>query len=68
MAVDRSKVTLHRSFREADDGGFMAGTARQRIEEVWELTKDAYAFFPGGRQDVERRLQRHVAVLIRGKC
>ena len=30
--------------QEADDGGFVSGTAAERISLVWELTKSAWAF------------------------
>lgn len=64
-SVDRTLVTLHRSPAEADDGGYMPGTAEDRILQVWELTREAWAFFRAG--DAERRLQRDAAVLIRGE-
>lgn len=64
-SLNRQHVTLHRSPAEADDGGYMAGTAEERILQVWELTREAWAFFRD--TDAERRLQRHVAVLIRGE-
>jgi hypothetical protein len=64
-SVDRNLVTLHRSAAEADDRGYMPGSAADRILEVWELTREAWAFFRAG--DAEPRLQRNVAVLVRGK-
>jgi hypothetical protein len=62
-SVDRTQVALHRSPAEADDSGFMPGTPEQRIQQVWELTKEVWAFFRQG--DAEQRLQRDVAVLVR---
>lgn len=64
-SVDRSLVRVYRSHAEADDGGYMPGTPAERLAQVWELTREAWAFFR--KEDAERRLQRHVAVLIRGK-
>lgn len=63
--LDRHQVRLYRSRAEADDSGYMSGTPAERLSQVWELTREAWAFFRGA--DAERRLQRHVAVLIRGK-
>ncbi len=64
-AVDRHFVRLHRSHAAADDGGYMAGTAAERLSQVWELTHEAWSFFRGN--DAEQRLQRDVAVLVRGE-
>jgi len=64
-SLDRRQVALRRSIAEADDGGYMPATEAERILEVWELTRDAWAFYGGA--DAEQRLQRNVAVLIRGK-
>ena len=64
-SLDRHQVRVYRSHAEADDGGYMPGTPEERLSQVWELTKDAWAFFRGA--DAERRLQRHAAVLIRRK-
>jgi len=64
-SVDRTQARVYRSHAEADDGGYMPGTPADRISQVWELTREAWAFFREA--DAERRLQRHVAVLIRGR-
>ncbi len=64
-SVDRNHVVLHRSSTDADDSGFMPGNPEQRMLQVWELTKEAWAFFRQG--DAERRLQRDAAVFVRGK-
>ncbi len=64
-SVDRKQVTLHRSLAGADDGGYMPGTPEQRILQVWELTRESWAFLRQG--DAEQRLQRNVAVLVRGE-
>jgi hypothetical protein len=65
MTLNRHKVTLYRSHTEADDGGYMPGTAEERLLEVWELTREVWAFVP--ESNAERRLQRDVAVLVRGE-
>lgn len=64
-ALNRRRVALHRSHAEADDGGYMPGTPEERFLEVWELTREVWAFFQ--ETDAEQRLQRDVAVLVRGK-
>lgn len=64
-SVNRHQVTIHKSSREADDGGFMPGTPAERLLEVWELTREVWAF---SQQAVaESRLQRDVGVLIPGR-
>ncbi len=65
MTLNRHQVTLYRSHTEADDGGYMPGTAEERLLEVWELTREVWAFVP--ESNAERRLQRDVAVLVRGE-
>jgi hypothetical protein len=65
QSVDRTQAVLHRSLAEAEDHGYMPGTAERRILEVWELTREAWEFFRQG--DAEQRLQRDVAVLVRGE-
>ena len=64
-SVDKSVVALHRSLADAEDNGYMPGAPEQRVLEVWELTKEAWAFFRQG--DAEQGLQRDVAVLVRGE-
>jgi hypothetical protein len=44
----------------------MPGTAEERFLEVWELTREVWAFFQEA--NAERRLQRDVAVLVRRAC
>jgi hypothetical protein len=66
MTLNRHQVALHRSHTEADDGGYMPGTPEERLLEVWELTREVWAFFQEA--NAERRLQRDVAVLVRGGC
>ena len=64
-SLDRRQVKLHRSLSDADDGGFMPGSPDERLREVWELTREAWAFYGGS--DAEQRLQRDVGVLVRGE-
>lgn len=64
-SVDRTKAILHRSLADADDRGYMPGTPEERVLEVWELTREAWSLFRQG--DAEQRLQRDVAVLVRGE-
>jgi hypothetical protein len=64
-SLDRNQVALHRSLAEADDRGYMAGTPEERILEVWELTREVWAF--SRQDDAEQRLQRDAAVLVRGE-
>lgn len=61
--VDRNLVTLHRSVSDADDGGYMPGTPADRILQVWELTREAWALLGTG--DADQPLQRDVAVVVK---
>jgi hypothetical protein len=63
-ALEGRTVTLFRSHYEADDGGFMPGSADERLAQVWELARDAWLFFDPT-LDAEQRLERDVAVLVR---
>jgi hypothetical protein len=63
--LDRSFVRMYASHAAAEDGGYMPGTAAERLSQVWELTREVWFFFRG--TDAEQRLQRDVAVLIRGE-
>jgi len=63
--VDRKHVRVHLSHATADDGGYMPGTPAERLALVWELTREVWEFSQGTR--AEQRLQRDVAVLIRGE-
>jgi hypothetical protein len=63
--LDRSFVRMYPSHAAADDGGYMPGTAAERLSQVWELTREVWFFFRG--TDAEQRLQRDVGVLIRGE-
>jgi hypothetical protein len=61
--LDRNFVRVYRSHATADDGGYMPGTAEERLSQVWDLTREVWFFCRG--IDAEQRLQRDVAVLIR---
>src|SRR5271156_4843299 len=61
--LNRQQISIYRSRAEADDGGYMLGTPAERLSEVWELTREAWAFFRN--TNAEQRPQRDVAVLIR---
>jgi hypothetical protein len=63
--VDRRQTRLYRSHAAADDHGYMPGTAEERVSQVWELTRETWAFVRGS--DAEQRLQRDAAVFIRRK-
>jgi len=56
--VDRQSIRLFRSGSDADDGGYMPGTPAERLAQVWELTREAWAFFRGS--DAEQPLQRKI--------
>ena len=64
MPLEHRTVRLFRSHEQGDDGGFMPGSAAERLAQVWELTRDAWLFFDPT-FDAEQRLQRDVAVLVR---
>jgi len=62
-AVNRRQIRIFKTLEEADDGGYMSGTPAERLLEVWELTREAWAF--SLQSDAESRLQRDVGVLVR---
>jgi hypothetical protein len=62
--LDR-KVVIRKTFEESkQDSSFVDATMAERISQVWELTKDAWAMTG---INAEQRLQRHIAVLVRRK-
>ncbi len=63
MKVNRDIVTL-KKLSDKDDG-FVDASPQERISMVWELTKEAWYFKE--RKNVEQRLQRDVAKLIKKK-
>jgi hypothetical protein len=63
--LDRQRVRIFHSHDQADDLGYMPGTPAERLSQVWELTREVWAFSENA--DAEQRLQRDVAVLVRGK-
>ena len=64
MHMDRSIINRVHGIEEPDDGYIEADSA-DLFAMVWDITKDVYVFVRGS--DVERRLQRDVARLIRPK-
>ncbi len=51
---------------ELKDSGYVPGSMAERIGMVWPLTREVASL--SKKFDVERRLQRHVAVLVRRGC
>ena len=62
--MDRSIINRVQGNEELDDG-YIEATGAVLFAMVWDITKDAWVFVRGS--DVERRLQRDVAKLIRPK-
>ncbi len=48
---------------EAEDDGYGEGDPVTRIALVWPLTHETWSFM--GQADAQRRLQRHIATLMR---
>lgn len=57
------KHTVIRKMAEVRNDNYVAGTPEERIYLVWPLTKEITSL--SAKHDAERRLQRHVTVLIR---
>lgn len=57
------KHTVIRKMTEVRNDNYVAGTPEERIYLVWPLTKEIASL--SANHDAERRLQRHVTVLIR---
>jgi hypothetical protein len=64
MRMNRSIINRVHGNEEIDDGYVEADSA-DLFAMVWDITKDVYVFVRGS--NVERRLQRDVAKLIRPK-
>ncbi len=64
MELRKDIVHISRK-NEHDDFGYMEGTPAERLEIVWEITKDVWAF--KGELDAEQRLQRNITNIIRRK-
>ncbi len=62
MKMNRKIVKRFKLEEDLDDG-YVHAEAHELVSMVWEITKDSWSFIRG--QDVERRLQRDVATLIR---
>ena len=63
--LNRKYVRLYKSHAAADDGGHMVGSPAERLSQVWDLTQEVWFF--AREAHAEQRLQRDVAVLIRGR-
>jgi hypothetical protein len=63
IMLDRQRAQLFRSLNEAQDGGYLPGTASERLAEVWELTRETWFFLDPAL--AEQPLQRDVAVFKR---
>lgn len=65
MQNPNRKIVVRKTFEESKrDTPFVYGTMTERISQVWELTKNAWAVTG---INAEQRLQRHVTVLVRRK-
>jgi hypothetical protein len=64
MQMNRSFIKRIRITEDQDDGYVEADRA-ELLSMVWDITKDAWVFVRGA--NAERRLQRDVGTLIRGK-
>ena len=62
MKINRN-IVRKSSLSNHQDDNYMAASVQERIGIVWPLTKEIASLSP--KHDVERRLQRHIAVLIR---
>ena len=62
MQLDRS-IIRKTKLSEHRDNDYMDASVQERIGIVWPLTKEIASLSP--KHDVERRLQRHIAVLIK---
>ena len=62
MRMNR-KQTAIRKMTEVRNDNYIAGTPEERILLVWPLTKEIASL--SAKHDAERRLQRHVTVLVR---
>ena len=60
------KHTATRKMTEVRNDNYVAGTPEERILLVWPLTKEIVSL--SAEHDAERRLQRHVTVLVRREC
>ncbi len=64
MKMDRSVINrIH--LKKDEDDGYVNANRTELIAMVWDITKDSWSFVRGA--NVEQRLQRDVAMLIRRK-
>ena len=64
MKLQRQQLTRHK-LQDHDDNDFVAGSMRERLEMVWEITREVASLSPN--HDVERILQRHIVRVTRAK-
>ena len=62
MKVNRN-IVYKSGLSGHQDDNYMAASVQERIGIVWPLTKEIASLSP--KHDVERRLQRHITVLLR---
>ena len=61
--MQMNRRLIRRSTIAEDDDGYVEADMSALISMVWEITKDAWSFVK--EQNVEHRLQRNVATIIR---
>jgi hypothetical protein len=64
--LDRQRIRRFESLQGAEDGGYMEGSAAERLAEVWELTREVWSLVPG--EDPDQPMRRDLVVLIRPKA
>ncbi len=57
MKLQRQHITMQ-SLHTHTDNNFVNASMSERLEMVWEITKEVCALSP--KHDAERRLQRHI--------
>ncbi len=62
MQLQRKQLTK-RNLQDHEDDDFVVGSMQERLEMVWEITKEVASLSPY--HDVERRLQRHIVCVTR---
>jgi hypothetical protein len=60
----KNEITIRKTTQaDSSDNGYVEGTMADRMDLAWELSQEVWSLIPN--QNVESRLQRNVAVLIR---
>lgn len=62
-SMEREITIRKTTLADSSDRGYVPGTMEFRIELAWQLSQEVWSLLPN--QNVESRLQRDVAVLIR---